>query len=71
MLGVNENPKLWPADQVLHEIATELGQEQTFQSTPVGIYFGDEGKTVEDPYFGGEGPERAGCVHCGSGRKLR
>jgi cholesterol oxidase len=65
MLGVNLNPKLWLADQVLHEIATELGQEQTFQSTPVGIYFGDEGKTVEDPYFGGEGPERAGCVHCG------
>ena len=24
-----------------------------------------EGQTVPDPYFGGEGPDRAGCTHCG------
>src|SRR4030095_12744155 len=23
------------------------------------------GKTVPDPYFGGEGPERTGCMLCG------
>src|SRR6202012_5138384 len=26
---------------------------------------GEAGKTVPDPYFGGEGPERTGCVRCG------
>jgi cholesterol oxidase len=66
MLGVNDNPKLWPADHLLLEIATELGQEDTFEPTPVGIFFGEqEGHTVADPYFGGSGPDRAGCIHCG------
>jgi cholesterol oxidase len=65
MLGVRENPLFWPADHRLHEIATELGQEETFKPTPVAIYFGAPGETVPDPFFGGEGPDRAGCVHCG------
>ena len=65
MLGVNENPKFWPADHALHQIATELGQEHTFKTTPVAIYFGEPGVTVPDPFFNGEGPERAGCIHCG------
>jgi cholesterol oxidase len=37
----------------------------TFRATDVGAYFGKEGVTVPDPYFGGAGPERAGCRHCG------
>ncbi len=65
MLGVTENPKFWPADQVLHDIAEELGQAHTFSPTPVAIYFGEPGKTVADPFFDGEGPPRAGCIHCG------
>ena len=66
MLGVNANPKLWPADRLLLEIATELGQEDTFEPTPVGIFFGEEeGQTVSDPYFNGQGPERVACIHCG------
>ncbi|MCI0397442.1 MAG: GMC family oxidoreductase [Chloroflexi bacterium] len=65
MLGVNANPRLWPADHILREIATELGQEQTFKPTPVGIFFGEPGKTVPDPFFSGNGPDRAGCIHCG------
>jgi cholesterol oxidase len=66
MLGVNPNPRLWPADGYFLEIATELGQEDTFEPTPVGIFFGDqEGQTVPDPYFDGNGPDRAGCTHCG------
>ncbi|HRQ22559.1 MAG TPA: GMC oxidoreductase, partial [Anaerolineales bacterium] len=28
-------------------------------------FFGEAGVTVPDPYFGGEGPARAGCQHCG------
>ncbi len=66
MLGVNANPKFWPADDLFLEIATELGQEDTFEPTPVGIFFGEqEGQTIPDPYFDGQGPDRAGCIHCG------
>jgi cholesterol oxidase len=69
MLGVAPNPKTTPADEVLREIAGELGNESTFQLTEVGAFFGrpgEEGVEVPDPYFGGEGPPRAGCIHCGA-----
>jgi cholesterol oxidase len=68
MLGVAPNPKLWPTDALLKEIAGELGQEESFQPTRVGTYFGEagrEGDEVPDPYFGGDGPVRRGCTHCG------
>lgn len=68
MLGVTRNPKLWPADHFMCEVATELGQQATFQPTQVGIFFGDpdkEGQEVSDPFFEGEGPKRNGCIHCG------
>ena len=32
----------------------------------VGVWFGDRGQTVRDPYFGGEGPDRTGCIRCGA-----
>lgn len=65
MLGVSQNPKLTPADEIFREIAADLGREQTFEPTSVGIFFGDEGTTVPDPYFDGQGPERCGCMFCG------
>lgn len=65
MLGVTTNPRFWPADHVLQEIATELGQAHTFKPTPVAVYFGEPDKTVPDPYFGGQGPDRTGCNFCG------
>jgi cholesterol oxidase len=68
MLGVTPNPRLWPADEKMKEIAQELGKGDTFHPTDVGVFFSDpdkEGLTVSDPYFGGEGPARAGCTHCG------
>jgi cholesterol oxidase len=65
MLGVSRNPKLWKADMVLKEMAEEIGMGHTFRATDVGAYFGEAGVTVPDPYFGGEGPARAGCQHCG------
>jgi cholesterol oxidase len=65
MLGVTENPLFWPADHVLRDIAREMGQEETFKPSPVAIFFGEPGKTVPDPFFDGEGPDRAGCIHCG------
>jgi len=65
MLGVAINPKLWPADDVLKEIAEDMGQAHTFRPTYTGRFFGPEGQEVPDPYFGGEGPSRRGCQHCG------
>jgi cholesterol oxidase len=65
MLGAARNPRLWKADLVLKEIAEERGMGHTFRATEVGAYFGESGVTVPDPYFGGEGPHRAGCKHCG------
>ena len=65
MLGTTDNPRMWPADHALKEIAEELGQGETFKPSPVGIYFGEAGKAVPDPFFAGDGPQRAGCIHCG------
>jgi cholesterol oxidase len=65
MLGVARNPKLWKADEVLRQMAEQRGMEHTFRATDVGAYFGEAEKTVPDPYFDGQGPDRAGCRHCG------
>ena len=65
MLGVARNPKLWKADEVLRDMAVERGMGDTFRATDVGAYFGEPEKTVHDPFFNGEGPERSGCRHCG------
>ena len=66
MLGVTTNPRTTPADEVLLDVARELGVEDTFHPTEVGVFFneGHEGEEVDDPYFGGAGPRRAGCTHC-------
>jgi len=66
MLGVTANPCSWPADTILKEIAYNLGQGDTFRPTQVAVFFGEPGEIVPDPYFDGEGPERAGCIHCGA-----
>lgn len=68
MLGVTPNAHLTFVDEKLKEVATEMGRADTFKSVDVGVFFGkpgEEGKTVPDPYFGGKGPERAGCNSCG------
>jgi cholesterol oxidase len=66
MLGVTEQPSMTPSDLVLRQVAEEMGAGATFRRTPVGVFFGEPGKTVPDPYFGGAGPERTGCVECGN-----
>ena len=70
MLGVVENPLRTPSDEVMQQVADEMGVGDTFHPTPVGVFFGrpgdEPGTTVPDPYFGGAGPERATCVGCGS-----
>ncbi|MBW0273825.1 cholesterol oxidase [Nocardia sp. MH4] len=65
MLGVVRNPHMTPADEIFKAVAEDMGVGDTFVQTPVGVFFGDPGKTVADPYFGGAGPERTGCVECG------
>ena len=64
MLGVATNPKLTPADEIFKSVADDLGVGDTFHPTQVGVFFGEPGKTVPDPYFGGVGPDRAGCIFC-------
>lgn len=71
MLGVVTNPTFTDADRVVKEVADEMGVGDTFVPTPVGVFFGPDGtkapgKTVPDPYFGGVGPDRTGCLECGS-----
>ncbi len=66
MLGVCTNPKLWRGDEALRAYGEKLGRADRFSPTEVGVFFGEEGVTVPDPYFGGEGPERTGCTHCGA-----
>ncbi len=65
MLGVVQNPFDDPADQLLRELGEELGVADTYNKTPVGVFFGEPGRTVADPFFGGEGPDRTGCSLCG------
>lgn len=66
MLGVVETPIDTRADAVMRDLADELGVADTFHPTPVGVWFGEPGQTVPDPFFGGEGPDRTGCIRCGS-----
>lgn len=65
MLGVVVHDDEDPADDLLRQLGEELGVGETYRKTPVGVYFGRPGVTVPDPYFGGEGPARTGCTHCG------
>jgi cholesterol oxidase len=66
MLGVVENPTETAADVEMRAIAEDLGVGHTYHHTPVGVYFGDPGTTVDDPFFGGAGPRRTGCIQCGN-----
>lgn len=65
MLGVTTTPFITRPDRILAEVADELGVGDTHHPTDVGVYFGTPGRTVPDPYFGGAGPERTGCIRCG------
>jgi cholesterol oxidase len=65
MLGVVDYDEDTPADLLLKEFAESRGVGHTYRKTRVGVFLGEAGKTVPDPYFGGEGPERTGCIRCG------
>ncbi len=65
MLGAETNPVFHTGDQTLQSLAGDLDKLQWFEPTQVAVYFGEPDKTVADPYFNGEGPERSGCNFCG------
>ncbi|MBW8487411.1 GMC family oxidoreductase [Actinomadura sp. PM05-2] len=66
MLGVVRNPTMTAADKVIKKVADRMGKGDTFVRTPVGVHFGSgPGERAEDPYFGGAGPARRGCIECG------
>ena len=66
MLGATKSPKLFAADLALKAVAADIGKEEEFEPANVGVFFGDEGKTVKDPYFKGKGPDKTGCIYCGA-----
>ncbi|HJU97419.1 MAG TPA: GMC family oxidoreductase [Jiangellaceae bacterium] len=65
MLGVSYDSRDTPSDAVMRAVAEHMGVADTFHYAPVGVFFGEPGKEVPDPYFGGAGPARTGCLHCG------
>src|SRR5215510_7604944 len=66
MLGVVRYPYMpTDVDRVMEQVGIEMGRGETFNKAPVGVYFGSPGVEAEDPYFGGVGPKRTGCISCG------
>lgn len=65
MLGVQESPWDSVSIQLTKRIGEHFGVADTFKRAPTGVFFGEPGKTVDDPYFGGAGPARTGCKRCG------
>jgi cholesterol oxidase len=66
MLGVASNPYFSPSDEAMKQVADQMGVGHTFKLAPLGVYFGDgNGVKSKDPFFGGVGPDRDGCLQCG------
>lgn len=66
MLGADTAPDNHPNDDVLRRIGEAMGVGDTYRPTEVAVYLGRSGETVSDPYFGGKGPDRTGCLQCGA-----
>ena len=66
MLGVTRTPFETEPDRVMREVACDLGVGDSYHASEVGVWFGEPGETVPDPYFGGAGPPRSGCIRCGA-----
>lgn len=66
MLGVVDHPFETVSDRLMKQVAERMGVPETYGPTRVGVHFGEAGEEVADPYFGGVGPARTGCVSCGS-----
>ena len=65
MLGVVDYDRDDQPGLLLKRLASGLGVADTYRRTRVGVFLGEPGETVNDPFFGGEGPDRTGCLRCG------
>jgi cholesterol oxidase len=65
MMGTKINPQLETGDLALQKLSEEIGKSRQFAPTNVAVFFGEPEVTVPDPYFNGDGPDRAGCNFCG------
>ena len=68
MLGTAQSEYENSADHALRDVAKDFSQEHTYKKVSTGVLFADtdtvQGQTVADPYFNGDGPERANCNFC-------
>lgn len=65
MLGVVRDPYMaTDTDRVLQRAAKAQGRSNSYNRAPVGVYFGEPGREDDDPFFGGVGPKRTGCINC-------
>ena len=65
MLGAVTNPNFWPTDHMLKAYSKKIGREDFFRPAQVGVFFGEPGVKVPDPFFDGKGPDRIGCTQTG------
>ena len=66
MLGVTTYPVDTPADRAMRAVAERMGVGDTFHRHPGRGVLRTAGRDRADPYFGGAGPDRTGCLHCGA-----
>ena len=65
MFGVQPSPYMdTDGDRAVRAVAKQM--KRPYVRAPLGIYFGTPGVEVDDPYFGGAGPRRTGCISCGN-----
>ena len=66
MLGVTDVVAEDPADRLLREYGREIGADDTYAKTRVGVLLdGAPGERVPEPFFGGAGPDRTAFLRCG------
>ncbi len=66
MLGAKKVEYEGEVDKVWKTLSKDLGKEAEYERTKVGVFMGEPGIEVDDPYFNGEGPKRKGCIYCAS-----
>lgn len=68
MLGTTKNTYTNIADETLREVAEDIGRGDSYTTVSTGVLFaqtdGIQGKTISDPYFNGDGPDRRTCQMC-------
>jgi cholesterol oxidase len=65
MFGVQPSPYMdTDGDRAVRAVSKDM--KRPYVRAPLGIYFGTPGVEVDDPYFGGVGPRRTGCISCGN-----